>query len=183
MSSYMPTDGASVTRTADALSWTFTARPQATTLYVKFVERGNIANAVTGSNRNLLSIGGGSNARIELLQEAATAFYKLYFFRATGAAVASTLAVAPTIGQIVELRGTISVTGSVQLHQSLDGGAEVSATASTTKPLPTAWNTAVLWLGGHGPTVQGQQELLATAIVRGIQTRATMRRLAGAEQK
>ena len=179
VSSYIPTGGAQVTRTVDALSWVFNSRPQAMTMYLKFIEMGTIKAATT----RLLQIGANALATSRLVVLESGGKYQVAHYNANGTSRTSTAATAPAVGSVVELRVTLSATGAVQLHQTINGGTEASATASGTLTLPQVWQDATLWLGRASTGGVGFAGFLAVHIERGIHDLATMRQLAGVNKK
>ena len=178
-SSYIPTGGAQVSRTVDALSWVFNSRPQAMTVYLKFIELGT----ATTANTRVLQIGANTLATSRLVVLAPAGKYQVQLFNASGTSVTSTATVAPAVGNVVELRITVTASGVIQLHQTINGGTEVSATASGGLTLPQVWQDATLWLGRASNGGTGFAAFLAVHIERGIHDLATMRQLAGVNKK
>lgn len=174
------TSGTALTRKAEVLTFPFKARPQAMSAYVRFVERGTIADP---NGRFVWQIGGyGSNNSIMVLHESNVGFYRLYYRTSSGSNVArATLAAAPTYGQTVELLATISAAGVIALTQSINGATATTAAGNATYVLPAAWNNSVLTLGGTnmGPATAFRD----IAIARGVLSLNAMRRLAGVAAK
>ena len=179
VSSYIPTGGAQVSRTVDALSWVFNSRPQAMTVYVKFIETGAVKNYAGGTTIIQLGSGNASHGygpRFFVVPNSATSYlYRAGYHNGT-AGVTSTLATGPAIGNVVELRATLSAAGVVRLHQSINGAAETSATASSAQALKQTWGSSALILNNH-------MAWLAIHVERGIHDLATMRQLAGVNKK
>jgi len=173
VSSYIPTGGAQVTRTVDALSWVFNSRPQAMTVYLKFIEVGAIKNYAGGTA--IIKLGSGNPSFYITPNAAASYLYRAGYHNGT-AAVTSTLATGPAIGSIVELRATLTAAGVVRLHQSINKAAETSATASNALALKQTWSSSTLILNNHVGWI-------AICIERGIHDLATMRQLAGVNKK
>lgn len=178
-SSYIKTTTAVDTRTRDQLSFPFTARPQAMTVYVRFVEMGAIL--LTTIPRIIgQGINDSNGAGTWLIFVESTGFYAMQHWR--NGIVGSVLTAAPSVGQKVELRGVLNGNGSVQLHQSINGGAETSATASAAKALATVWSDTNLYIGS-GP--QGSTPAPAAFrnvhIVAGVKTMQEMRIRAGTD--
>ncbi|GAG34261.1 unnamed protein product [marine sediment metagenome] len=178
VSSYIPTAGAAVERAEDQLNWTITSRPQAATYYVRLVEAGSIFSS---SFPRILEInnGSGGNPRFYIIQNS-NGKYRVGYVNAEGTTVTSDLTTAPTVGDVVELRATLSSAGVVQIHQSINSGTETSAVASSTQVLPTAWSGTQLWLNSRDTTQVGFNKFLDIVILRDIQSLATMRRIARA---
>jgi hypothetical protein len=130
-------------RNDDLLSFTIPTAlttPAAHTGYMKFIERGSVLMA---SNTTLwaLSEAGNDNNALRLVRGGAGT-YTLVLADAAGVAISqSQTAAAPNIGDTVELRWTISSSGVVTLAQSINGAAEVVATAGATASLPAQWGT------------------------------------------
>lgn len=137
-SSYLRTPSPG-TRSMDRLDFTVPVVPRECTLYARFVERGSIA---TGGAR-IAQIGSGT-ARLSILQSGG--FYQALHHNGTSS-VTSTLAAAPAIGDRIELRATLAADGKVQLHQSINEGAEVSAAQSAALALAAAWSDSLVSLG------------------------------------
>lgn len=179
VTSYNPTLAGSVdARAADSLTFPFTARPQAMTIYVKFQERG-ILRAAAGMWLMFLGNTGATAGYIGLRTLAGGVYLIQYNNGATS--VISTLAAGPAIGQIDELCGTIAATGSVQLSQSIQGAAITTAAASNALVLVPAWGggTARLCLTGLAAgNSDGAWALLSLVIVRGVHDMTAMRRYA-----
>ena len=177
-SSYMPTGGGATTRNTDVLPFPFLARPQAMTIYIRFVEMGNIVSTTIPT---LLQIGILDSAVGPLLKVLGRADlsqqYDFVFTPDTGSDLRSTLGTGPSFDDIVELRCVYD--GAVQLHQSINEAAETSASKSSTNVIPTAWaSPTILQLNGGG-NANGFIALTHLKIHRGVQSLETMRRLAG----
>lgn len=174
-SSYIPTlAGAVDTRTADSLTFPWTALPQAMSVYLKFQERGTIRIA----NGVVFRIASGGSSVFLINTNSAATLYQAQFANHVGVTRSSTLAAAPTVGNIVELLATVTSAGVLQLSQSIGGAAATSATASAAMVLPPSWAASTITIA---PT--GVIALLNLVIVRGVQDMATMRRLAGTDRR
>lgn len=173
-SSFIPTGGAEATRNADVLPFPFPARPQAMTVYVRFVEMGTslIANTVLW----YIATSGGSNPRLFLRTGAAG--YAVSHVTLAGA-VTATLAAFPSIGDTVEILTHLNSDGSLKLTQSING-AVVSETSTTAAlMLAQAWSAQLLWVGSLGGSLGGFNAFRNLVFHRGVQSLETMRRLAG----
>lgn len=182
VSSYVQTLAGSVdARTVDALTFPFTARPQAMSIYVKFQERGSVLLA---SGTRIVHIGTttATGARLGIFANG-SGFYAATYNNGISSSVASTLSTAGAVGQIVELLLTLTAGGIVQLSQSIQGATVTSATASSARVLPTAWAATSLDINALGSSLVGAVALLNLVIVRGVQDMATMRRLAGTDRR
>ncbi len=169
-SSYIKTTSAAVTRSADVGSFVWSAAPRAMTVYVKFTETGGVGDADAG----VLSIGndGLAAANLQLRSNGTN-----YFIRhnPVAGAVESTAATAPTVGQVCELRGILYADGSVALGQSIDGAAEVVASASAAQAMDSAWSGPKLHLNALGTGNIGTRALASVNIAAGVQSLATLR--------
>ena len=183
VSSYIPSISGSATRNADLLPLPFPARPQALTAYIRFIEVGTI---LTG-NARVFQIGNGTFGDEEALLimnrgSAGNQFYR-FSYNADGNHVQSQLAIAPSIGDGVELMGHLIIDGndaSVQLRQSINGAVATAAAESGTRPLLAAWDRQILYLGrSNTSTTIGFIAVRNVKFHRGVQTIETMRRLAG----
>lgn len=139
--SYIKTGAAVDSRTRDLLSRSFTARPQAMSIYVRFVEGGSLV-----ASSYVLYIG---SATVFIEISSNGSFYRTQYNNGISATVSSTLAAAPTQDQSVELLVTLTSGGVVTISQSIAGGAVSSGSASTARVLPTAWGATTLWKIGR----------------------------------
>lgn len=176
MSSYIPTSGATAIRNADVLPFPFSARPQAMTIYLRFVEMGTIDS---GSFTVVCNIGGNVSPRIGIERDSSRR-YTLFFNLASGN-TSSKLGTggAPSIGDTVELHATLTANGVVGLKQSVNGGAIEIGSVSPGLTLPAAWATQKLWLNSKISDTVGFNAFRNVVIHRGVQSLTTMRRLAG----
>lgn len=173
-SSPIPTGGAEATRAADVLPLPFPARPQAMTIYVRFVELGTALIA----DARVLEIGASPSARPRFVIGERLGFYRI-FYQTDVSSVTSLLAVSPGLGDTVELLATLTANGEVQLSQSVNGAAATSAAQSSAVALPPAWSDSFLHVHSVGASSQGFIGLRNLVFHRGVQSLATMRRLAG----
>lgn len=173
---YIPTTTATVTRNADLLTLPFNAKPQAMSVYVRFVELGNIYESAT-SNRILEIEGTATNPRFMVLWN--TAHYGAQWFNAAGSSVAAAAATNPVFGDTVELLAVLRADGSVYVTQSINGGAATTTATSSTQALGPTWGTTPkVSVGAEGGAAVGSFSLLNGAILRGVQSFGTMRRVA-----
>lgn len=173
-SSVIVTTAAIASRVRDQLSFPFNARPQAMTVYIRFRELGNLLNANSG---RVLHIGAAAGTDPRFLIDGGTGgFYRVVYDNGP-TAVSSTLATAPIYGDRVELRATLSATGIVQIHQSINEGAEVSATASGSATMAAAWSAATLWINSVSTSNVGFLALRNLRIERGSISLQQMRAL------
>jgi hypothetical protein len=176
VSSYIPTTGAVFERGRDVLSLPFTARPEAATFYVRFIEKGTISIA----GARLLQIGNTASSNPKLfVSHTGAGDYGIRWINTDGTTVASTPNVTPSIGDDVEFLGILNADGSVQ-GTTVVNGTTTSGSASSAQVLPTSWAGTTLLIGGGlgAKTLDGFNPFLNISIMRGVQTLATMRRIA-----
>lgn len=170
--SYIKTTGSVVTRNTDELDFPAGFAPQHLTMQAEFFELGT-ARDLIASSPGVMSIGASSDASLFLLTGGAGAYYGIHR-RATDVATAGTLPLV-TEGDRVQLRCTLSAAGSVNAHQSIGSGAEVSDTASAASALhPSAWSTDRIHIGSRGGNV-GCYAFVGLAIVGQDVTRDRLR--------
>ena len=179
VSSYIPTASGTDARTIDALNFTFNARPQAMSIYLRFLELGSVLQA----DGTLLHIGAATNTNPKALLIANGSVYRMEHNNNTSTATSSAAAT-PSTGDIVELVGQLNADGSVQLVQSINGAAAVTATASSTLTLQSAWVSTSLYINSLGTvaTTTGYNAFMNVVVIRGVHSLARMRRFAGVKQ-
>lgn len=174
-SSHIPTASGTDTRAADTLYMPFTARPQAMTAYCRFVDQG----AWDIANQAVLWVNGASSNAAFLDVNGGGAGYRVTHHNGT-VAVSSNLAAAPSFGDVVELVVELRTDGSVRLHQSINGASITSAPATAANALSHQWGGQRIYFNSTGDTSNfsavKHRDIL---VVRGIQSFAAMRRLAG----
>ena len=143
-SSVIVTTTVAVTRSADALPYVYNAAPQAGTWYTKLVEGVPITSS---ANERVWAVGNGAGARLEVYRTATG--YTALLHNGTSS-VTSAVAITPTIGNTVELRLSVSITGVLTLYCSVNGAAEVAGVASGALTLPSAYAALVLTLNADG---------------------------------
>jgi|GEM_PF-7126122 len=149
--------------------WSFPMTPQAMTLYVEFVERG----AVGVASAAVAYIGNAGNTGARLWIDSTNTYYRVRHHNGTSE-VSATLAAAPSAGNRVALRATLASDGKVQLHQSINGAAESSTSASSALTLPTAWADTRLYLGTTGDTNAGVNAFVRVRVAQGNLSAAVM---------
>ena len=172
-SSYIRTTASTASRLADTLTFPVLAPPQASTLYIKFLERGTI---LTGATNGLLGIGASVPGTFYVFN-AAGGLYNVEYNN--GSASTSGLATAPAYGHLCELRATLTVDPvsqlvTAQLFQSIAGGAETSGAPSTAQPLASAWHDTTLTLNDRGG-VPGYSAIQSVRWAAGVQPLSAMR--------
>lgn len=177
-SSYIKTTTVVDTRTRDQLSFPFTARPQAMTVYTRFVEMGTIE--VPGARLWEVAAADAS-PRMFLFRSVGSAVYSFSHSNAFGVAATCTLAAAPSIGQGVEIRCVINTNGSTMVGQSINGAAETTAASGTAVSFGQTWSGNILYLNQSGISSNGFVAFRDIKIVAGVKTMQEMRRLAGTD--
>jgi hypothetical protein len=170
-SSYVATTAAAATRSADVVSLPFPYAPMELTLYARCYERGTI---LTTNGARLAQIGASGNTAPACILYAGGGVYQAQHNNNV-AVVSSSLAVAPSIGDLVELRAVLRADGSVQIGQSINSAAETLGAQSAGNALATAWSDTTLWAGSVGGAFGGFVGLAALKTLRGVQTMAAMR--------
>ena len=174
-SSYIPTGGATATRNADVLPLPFPARPQAMTAYFRLIEMGSLL----GSIAYLFQISDASNSDPTLQMFANTGVYQAQHTNGNTNVIV-TLATAPDVGDETELVLQVNADGSLKLIQSINGEATTETATSGALVFALAWSGQILHVGTRGSGVQGIQTGFRNMVFhRGVQSLATMRRLAG----
>ncbi len=177
VSSYVPTASGTDERALESLSYTLNARPQAMSLYLRFIELGN----AVADNVRVLQIGEGTNPQLRI--DVSTTLYGILHNNGN-TTVNGELAASPSVGDICELVGQLNADGSVLLIQSINGAASSSTTVTAAATLASAWSSATLRLNGRntGSTNIAFTAYMNVVIVRGVHSLARMRRFAGVKQ-
>lgn len=166
-------DGGGASRSADALYWNFPPVPQAMMAYIRFVEGGSILEA--GDGILDVSSTAGANPRFLVFQTAT--FYGAFQHNGVSS-VSASLAVAPAVGDTVELVALLTAAGAVALIQSINGGAITATAPSANLALPAAWADAKLQLGrqstAFGSNKFAEVKLVKYADVVGLTSQAVM---------
>ena len=168
-SSYIATAGSTVARAQEQMSFPFGGQPQAMTIYTRFVESGTI---ITGSNRLFQISTSDTDPRLIVYRNNGY----LSYHGTTDGSVTSEVASAPSIGDTVELASQLKVDGSVQLHQSINGGSVSSATASSALALAAAWSGPTLWLNSISTSRVGFNKFMDVAAFAGVHPMADCRK-------
>ena len=175
-SSYMVTGGATVTRNADQLSSPFDARPQATTVYARFIELGSIETV----NARLWEIGAGPTKKPRLLVYVSSTGTYSAFYQGNGTNdVQSDVSPTVALGDGVELLTQLSTVGDVRIKASINGGTISAGTTTAAIVFPEQWSDKLLWFNSAGATNIGFVGLRNVVAVRGVKTMDQMRRIAG----
>lgn len=173
-SSYVRTTTAAAAREADVIEFPFPHRPQAMTVYVRFVETGS---AIAQPDYRVIACFGSGGARLLIYSPQVIPRYSVLH---SPAVVFSSAAVTPAQGQLVELRAVLFGDGSVQLGQALDGGVEAIAARTAAGDFAEAWTGNILTVGHEASHSHGFAALRSLAAVKGVRSLAQMRAVAGA---
>jgi hypothetical protein len=177
-SSYIKTEGTTVTRNADSLYFPFTAPPQAMTVYVREVNCGNFATET--DLRRYVNIGDSvvsTDPRFGLSGLTNNRFSPYYDNGVTSVSVTVIPSPTPVLRDLVETRAALRSDWSVLGGISVNGGAEVTGT-SAVSGAALAFAQPRLYVAG----LSSQSPLSALThviVAAGEQTMATMRSLAG----
>ena len=170
-SSYIATVGSTVARAAESLNFPYHAQPQASTVYVRFVERGTID--LTGSRR-IFEIGtDGSNPR--LLCYPASSVYNFEHITTGGSVIANDLAVTPSIGDTVELVCQLSATGTALIIQSINGAASTQSAETAALALGTSWSGSTLHINSGSAGSRGFNAFVDVFVASGVHSLADCR--------
>ena len=138
-------------------------------IYVKFVEGGTIY----GTNIRILQMGSDSYPRFLVYADS-----DRYHIEHTGLTqVGATAAIAPVLGDVVELLATMTTDGSVTLIQSVNSAAATSSAASADAALASAWSAQTLHLNQGASSFRGYIPLGAAVVARGSHSLADFRAL------
>lgn len=172
VTAYIPTTTTVATRSADSFYWDYAMKPQAMVGYARFIERGT----ATIGGAAVLRIGAAGTTNPLLLLYSA-GFYRVYHETGAGNRI-STLAVAPVIGDLVELVFVLFADGSVSVSQSINGAAVTAAAQSAPLALGAAWGGSTLrlleWNSDVGAAEYAEIKLVRAADVVGVTAQAQM---------
>lgn len=182
VSSFIRTGNAAATRNRDQLSFPYLARPQAMTVYARFLEQGTI-KATAALAWRIFQIGDNTSAKNYLDCWSFGTGYRARYDNGVTFVNADT-ASAPSIGDLVELRVTLTAAGVLQISQTVNNGTEASSATATAHVLPQQWVNLsaaadqVIRLGNIGTVGVGFMALLNCCVARGVQSLTAMRRFA-----
>lgn len=180
-SSYIKTEGTTVTRNADSFYLPFTAPPQQMTVYVRGVEMEN-PTLTPPASTGVIFIGSATAAtpaRFIIRKPLTGPGYDVLYDPA--GVVTDTVEVGTTAvrNNLIELRGTLSSSGAPRIGVSINGASESVSTLGTAIALPSSWAAQRLYLNSFGTTNVGQFAFTHVAVVPGVQSMAEMRAIAG----
>lgn len=177
-SSYIKTEGTTVTRNADSLYFPFTAPPQAMTVYVRGVNAGAYQSQTNaGRVLHIGDINTATDPRFSLVRNAgASSVQTLYDDGVTLRSGNATPSPTPVLRDLIEHRGVLSSSWIPSSGISVNGGVEQTGTTTASGPA-TAWANPRLYIAGHSD--HDQFAYTHVIVAAGEQTMATMRSLAG----
>jgi hypothetical protein len=170
-SSYIRTTTAPGQRNAETFFADFPHAPQEMTVLAEFEEIG----AILTNQARIFHIGsatGSADPRFSALANSGD--YATEHDNGTTSPVA-TLATAPSIGDIVELRSVLRTDGSVATGQSIDGASETTASTATTADLGDAWADARIYFNSRGTSNREAVRLFSLKVMPGVRSLAEMR--------
>lgn len=176
--SYVKTTTATVTRSADSLSFPFTLPPQEMTVYAKFIERGSLSGAAQTRVVNISNVAGGAAAPSFSIYVSSTGpSYGAQHHNGT-ANVSSVSGVTASIGDLIEVRAVLGADGKVTCGVSKNGAAETVGVTSAANALASAWASQHLFLNtSTGGALHGHNAFQSVKVARGTKTMAEMRLL------
>ncbi len=177
-SSYIKTEGTTVTRNADSLYFPFTVPPQAMTVYVRGVNVGAYQSQTNAARvLHIGDINTGTDPRFSLVRNAgASQVQTLYDDGVTLRSGNATPSPTPVLRDIIEHRGVLSSSWVPSSGISVNGGVEQTGTTTASGPA-TAWANPRLYIAGHAD--HDQFAYTHIAVVPGVQSMAEMRTIAG----
>ncbi len=152
------------------LKWTVNILPQAMCWMIDFVENGGLGTASGGVA--YLGIDAATGARVYI--DSTGTQYRATYTDGTTTRTCVMTGTAPTSGQRVRLRLILSATGTIQLGQSINGGAETLPAASAATTLPATWGGTVFRLNAVGTANYGANIYLGAVMMWGSQTAAVL---------
>lgn len=172
VSSYIETTSSTVTRSADSLTFPFTAGPQTLTHYADFTDVG-VGRVV---NTRIMEFGQdfthGFGFNVHSANSNFESWFRTAVFNLSGPGLTG------AIGDHVELRAVVTDTGgsgNTQCGVARAGGAETLGGVSTSEAIGSPWATgAAMTVMGNG---NGSIAIRKMAAVAGAQSLATMRAL------
>ncbi len=177
--SYIATTVATVTRLADVLFFPLPlsiSTPQVETVFTKAIERGT-ALSVNGTVVFHIGLTSPTADPRLLVDIDSNGFYRITHDNGTTVPEAS-LAAAPSIGDLEELRPVLAADGSVTIGQSINGATETTAADATTATLQAAWAGERLYINSAPDGSRaGFNAFLEIMLARRTRTLADLRKI------
>jgi len=182
-SSYIKTEAPTITRNADSLFFPFERRPQALTVYVRTVNRGQYGGS-PGQSRGIVSVGGsasGAGSRFRLFGSQ-SGLVSVNHDNASGSVETNAGTVPPlTLGDIFEHRGLLFANGSVRSGFSRNSDTEQvgAQTAALAGGINSVWVQERIYLNEINATANAPAAYTHIAVAPGEKSMAEMRIIAG----
>lgn len=168
-SSEIVTTTVALARGSDNYSLPFTQPPVEMSVYVRFIEKGT---ALAGGVAVCISTVAAATPNLQIYTAAGV--YRAFHHNGS-TAVDVPLGVGPALGDTVELLLRLFGDGSVDITQSLNGGASTSSTQSAANALAAAWSGPLCWLNSSGNTGYGYGAYQSLKVVGGARSLSEMR--------
>lgn len=144
--------------------------PQAMTVYMEWLDRGNsimAGAALNATTPGIFRIGGVANTAANSLNVTQTATGFSGTYNNAGSTSVSTVSLSPDVGDLIALRAVLDATGSLTLYASKNGAAETAGTTGAARGFPSAWDAAEITPNSLGGTNAGDMELRRLHIAAG----------------
>jgi hypothetical protein len=169
-SSYVATAASTVARAQESLAFTLNAAPQASSWYLRFIERGSILQV---SGERLFNMGDNSGARLYIW----SAGSRYRGSHNNGSSTVTAIpAAGPSVGDVVEVLLQIDANGAVTVVQSINGAAEITTATTADNALASAWNNTNFRINSETSTsLNGFNAFIDVLVVRGVHSLADCR--------
>lgn len=162
-SSYIKTEGTTASRAADNLSFTFPHKPQAMTIYARLFNMGG--SELSGQN-GILHLGANGDAeKLKLFWNSGA--IQIAHRNDQAAETGSNVTPTTSVGDVVEIRGTMDENGAPQVHVSINGGSEASGAKGGNAAFASAYPTQSVKLNATEGTLHSLNAFTHAAIFRG----------------
>jgi hypothetical protein len=184
-SSYIKTEGTTVTRSADALHFDVPALnpPRATSIYARFIEAGTRYSSVSSPRIVNISNSASADPRLILYGGSAGQIQAFHDNDVDASAVSvNTPAAARELGDVVEALATVSAAGAVSALARINGTESSGATsAAPASGFAAAWSDSRVYVNVStgGGSSAGQAGYTHIAIADAVRTMDDLRALAG----
>ena len=175
VSSYIKTEGVTVTRALDTFAGVFPHPPQPMTVYLKFSERGT---GPLGGDTRVAQIGNliaGGDPRLKISSPTNEGYQILHDNGVDSVFV--DLQEESVVGDLVELAGRLFPDGSIEIEQQINRGPSEVSVRSGAVALAPEWAGQILNLNSVGSSNVGLNAFLAVKVHRGPRSLAFMRAL------
>lgn len=150
--------------------------PQPLTVYARGIELGTLG---AGGNKGLFGLAGAASPSMFVVNNGSDQYICVHRNASGVDANSGPASGTIAVGDLVEIRATLSDTGSVQIHQTINEGAETSGTASPAQPLSPGWAAAqpFIYVGSRGNSFIGRFGFTHLVAIPGIVSRDQVRSL------